>query len=99
MFKFIIIPFIFLSSICFSQTNYNTILAPKIDTSQLPIDLRLQKKERLETMGNLFFAAGVISTVIMYNIQPKTTTLFIMPVSLSLSGIIIIGSASKYENE
>ena len=87
-----------LTSSVFAQTNYNTILVPKHDTIQ-KINLRLKKKERLETTGNILFAGGVLSTIVLYQTNPGSPWQFIAPVSLCVMGFITMGIASKYEDD
>jgi len=95
--KFIVIILILFSTEIFGQTNYNTIMAPKIDSLQ-KVNLRIKKKEKLETIANVMFAAGVLSTMVMYNIEPKAPMVFIVPVSLCVGGFIVMGQAARFED-
>jgi hypothetical protein len=99
MIKFLLPTLLILSQVCFSQTNYNTILAPKIDSTNKLINLRLEKKEKLETVGNLLFATGILSTILLYNIEQKSPILFVTPATICLSGMIAVGLSAKYEDE
>lgn len=83
--KFFIILLCLITSTVYGQTNYNTILAPKKDSTT--INLRLNKIERLNTTSHLLFAAGVVSTMVIYNLNNKSPMMFVVPLGFCLSGM------------
>lgn len=97
--KYIILFLIFISSTVFGQVK--TILALPKDSSS--INLHLQRAKQVNTSAHLFFAAGTISTIVLYSLNQKTPLLFIVPLSFGLTGMGLhmysTHLESKYSNQ
>ena len=91
--KSLLIILLFITTTSYSQ---NLLLIPK-DTIQ--INLHLTEIKRLNTTSHLLFAAGVVSTIVLYNIEPKTPMMFIVPLSFCLTGMGIHMYQSHLENK
>lgn len=81
--KLLTILFILTTQFCFSQTK--TLLELPRDSSK--INLHLDEAKRLNTTSHLLFAAATISTMIIYQLDPKSPMLFVTPASLALTGM------------
>jgi hypothetical protein len=75
--------FLFVSFSAVGQ-NPNTLLLKKDSTK---IDLHLPKIEKLNTTSHLLFASGVVSTMIIYNLNQKSPIMFGVPLGLCLGGM------------
>ena len=93
----IIISLLTLSTTAFSQNNPKTILALPKDTSK--INLHLDKLKRVETTYHLLFAAGVVSSMVMYSLDQKVPVLFGVPLGLCLSGMGLSIYHSRLEDK
>lgn len=95
--KSLILLFIFLSTSVLAQNSTKTILALPKDTSK--INLHLHKLKRIETTYHLLFAAGVVSSMVMYSLDQKVPVLFGVPLGLCLSGMGLSIYHSKLEDK
>lgn len=75
--------FVFISFSALGQ-NPNSLLLKKDSTN---INLHLPKIEKLNTTSHLLFASGVISTMILYNLNQKPPILFGVPLGLCLGSM------------
>ena len=77
---------IFVTSLSFAQTNYNTILNQKKDT--LPeIDLHFQRYERMQTYATILHAATIVSLTTLYYLTPGKPPMFLIPASMCTASI------------
>jgi hypothetical protein len=83
--KSFILLFILISTSAFAQDQTKTILTLPKDTSK--INLHLERAKQLNTSAHLFFAAGTLSTIVLYAIDKKSPLMFIVPVSFGLTGM------------
>ena len=80
----LVILFTFITITVSAQTK--TILAIPQDTTN-KVDLKLNEINRLNTSSHLLFAAGVISTMVIYNLNNKPLMAFAVPLGFCLSGM------------
>jgi hypothetical protein len=97
--KYILLFLLFISTSVSGQIR--TILSIPKDSNT--INLHLQRAKQVETSAHLFFAAGTISTIILYSLNQKTPLMFIVPLSFASTGMGLHIYSShiegKYSNE
>ena len=95
--KSLILLLILISTSVFAQNQTKTILALPKDTSK--INLHLDKLKKVETTYHLLFAAGVVSSMVMYSLDQKVPLLFGVPLGLCLSGMGLSIYHSRLEDK
>ena len=86
----------FVSLNLFGQTNYNTILNQPKDS--LPnINLNLEKVNKIDNAAHIMFVAAVVSTISIYQLNPKSAAIFILPATLSAGSISLFLYKSRFK--
>ncbi len=93
--KSIIIILLLISTNVFGQTNYKTIMNQKKDSIP-PIDLHLDRSQRLATIGSLMHLATLISLSTVYFLAPLNSNAYWIPVGCC-AGSLSCHFLSTYE--
>ena len=80
-----LILFLFTTNL-FGQTNYNTIMYTKQDSTP-PIDLHYQRSERYTTTATILHLTALASLASLYYITPGHSNGFFIPTGLCVTAI------------
>ena len=84
--KLLITILLLISTNLFGQTNYNTIMYTKQDSTP-PIDLHYQKSERYNTTATILHLTTLASLASLYYITPGNAKGFFIPTGICVTAI------------
>ena len=88
MVKKLIILFLFVSNICFSQTNFNTIMNPyRQDSVIREIDLHLTRAKRLDRISNCMHLVAAVTMISLHYFKNDGETDIWIPASIGIASL------------